>query len=593
MARTKIVCTIGPACNTVEKMLELIDAGMNVARLNFSHGSYEQHAEVIERLKQARERAQKPLAIMLDTKGPEIRLGKVAGEGVFVREGDELNLVATELEGNSERVTVKPGLVVNNLEKGHRILLNDGYITATVTEVESDHAVIRFDNAGQITTGRKVNCPDSEVDLPAMTEQDLQDLKFGAEHDIDIVAASFIRSPEHVLSIRKYLDECGRREILVVAKIENHEGVDNFDTILQVSDGIMIARGDLGVEVPLSQVPKLQKMMIRKCYLAGKSSITATQMLESMIQHPRPTRAEVSDVANAIYDSTSAVMLSAETAVGKYPIEAVQTMRSIVEEAERDFDYEAFFSLHADRTYHDVPSSLTLAAVKTAHSSQGRAIFAFTNSGSTARLISRLRPPMPIVALTPNRKAYHQLALTWGVYPAFCAEANTVEDAFEQASRYAIERDFVDFGDLVILTAGSPFGISGTTNMMIVENIGDVLVRGYRGFGRQVYGKVQVLFAADDCKPYHVKDQLLVLTQADDSYLPLLKQAKGVILQNHMDDISSENYIMLVSKTLDIPAIVRADGACQVLKCGQLVTLDPQKALVYKGVLLEEDYHAR
>ncbi len=592
MGRTKIVCTMGPACSTVEQMLALIDAGMDVARLNFSHGTHEQHGVTIAKLKEARAISKKPLAIMLDTKGPEIRIGKIFGEGIFVREGDRLAIVAEPIEGNAERIPVNPGFVLGSLLLGHRILLNDGYISAEVVEAGTERIVVQFLNSGQITTGRKLNCPDSIVDLAPLSDEDIKDIRFGVQMDIDLIAASFIRSAEHVVVIKKLLDELGAPDIQLISKIENHQGVANFDSILQVSDGIMIARGDLGVEVPLSKVPSLQKMMIRHCYLAGKTSITATQMLESMIQQPRPTRAEVSDVANAIYDSTSAVMLSAETAVGKYPVEAVRVMRTIVEEAERDFNYDAFFHQYSTRVYHDVPSAVTLAAVGTAYSSGGKAIFAFTHSGSTARLISRLRPKMPIIALTPKHKVYHQLAVTWGVSPCFCAEAESVEDAFAQASQFALCYKYVEFGDMVVLTAGSPFGISGTTNMMMVENIGDVLVRAQRGFGGKVYGKVLVVFSPDDIKSYQAKGHLLAITRADESYLPLLRQAKGVILQNHVDDIDSENYIMLVSKSMDIPAVVRADSACQVLKNGQLVTLDPAKGLVYKGVMLDDQCDA-
>jgi len=324
---------------------------------------------------------------------------------------------------------------------------------------------------GVIRSTRGVNIPDAEITLPSLTEQDIDDIKFGCQKNVDIIAASFVRSAENIICIKKLLEEANKSDIAVIAKIEDRQGVQNFDSIAQLSDGIMIARGDLGVEFPLTQVPRLQKEMIRKCYLAGKPSVTATQMLESMMVNLRPTRAEVSDVANAIYDSTSAVMLSGETAVGNYPIEAVEVMKSIIEESEKDFNHYEFFKQSAHRLFSDVPTSVARASVKTAYSTHAKAIFAFTTSGLTARLLSRLRPEMLIIAMTPNTHVYHQLALVWGVIPILCKDAHNIEDAKKRISKYALAKGVVHPGDLVVITAGTPFGSPGTTNMMIVDNI--------------------------------------------------------------------------------------------------------------------------
>ena len=362
------------------------------------------------------------------------------------------------------------------------------------------------------------------------------------------------------------------------------EGVQNFDSILQVADGIMIARGDLGVQVPLSQVPRLQKMMIRKCYLAGKPSVTATQMLESMIYNPRPTRAEASDVANAIYDSTSAVMLSGETAIGKYPLETVKMMRSIIAESEADFDNKTFFDYHTGLVYYDVPSALTLATVKTAYSLNAKAIFAFTSGGSTARLLSRLRPSMPIIAMTPCQKCYHQLALNWGVTPVYVRDGENLSEAFEQLSQYALGHKWVEQGDLVIVTAGTPFGFSGTTNTLIVESIGEVLVRAIRGAGPATHGNISLVLSPDTVKAYMIRGMIMVVTRCDESYFPLIREAAGIILQNDIEDHESENLLVQIANTLGKSCIVRADGAMRILKEGQLVTLNPEKGLVYKGV---------
>ncbi|MBA2369241.1 MAG: pyruvate kinase [Candidatus Protochlamydia sp.] len=586
MIRTKIICTMGPACNSLEKILELMRAGMNVARLNFSHGTHAEHLATIHNLKEARQRLNIPLSIMLDTKGPEIRLGKIKEGQVTLQPGQKWRLVNHEVVGDETRASLNPANLLEDLSKGIRILFDDGYISSHVLEIVEDGVIIEIHNGGVIRSGKGVNIPNTSLNLPAVTQKDIDDIHFGCEHDIDLIAASFVRSAEHVLAIKRLLTEQKKPDTLVIAKIENSEGVQNFDSIVQAADGIMIARGDLGVEVPLSHVPRLQKMMIRKSYLAGKPVVTATQMLESMINNPRPTRAETSDVANAIYDSTSAVMLSGETAIGRYPVETVNVMRSIVEEAEADFNYRAFFDQHAPLVYHDVPSAVTLATVKTAYSSNAKAIFAFTHGGSTARLLSRLRPKMPIIAMTPNVKCYHQLAFNWGVIPYLSEAYPSLNESFEKLSAFTLEHQFVSYGDLVVMTAGTTFGYPGTTNMMIVESIGDVLVRGHVGYGKRVHGNAVIVLAPEITKPYEVKDSLLVIAKCDDSYLPLMQEATGIILQNHINDVVSEKFAKKWALQMGKPVLLRADAACHILKEGQLVTLDPEKALVYKGIVL-------
>ncbi len=587
MIRTKIICTIGPSVNSIEKMIELIKAGMNVARLNFSHGTQEEHFETIQRLKEAREEMKVPLAIMLDTKGPEVRLGKIKEGRITLASGQKWLLVKQEVLGDEARVSIYPHDIPQQLDVGARVLFDDGYISSSVIEKVDEGVIVEIHNGGTISSGKGVNIPNTHLNLPAVTLKDTLDIQFGCLQDIDVIAASFVRSVEHVLAIKKILADEKKYDILVIAKIENNEGVQNFDNIVQAADGIMIARGDLGVEVPLSHVPRLQKMMIRKSYLAGKPVVTATQMLESMIHNPRPTRAETSDVANAIYDSTSAVMLSGETAVGRYPIETVNVMRSIIEEAEADFDYRTFFDQHASLIYHDVPSAVTLSTVNTAYSSNAKAIFAFTQGGSTARLLSRIRPKMPIIALTGQQKSFHQLSFNWGVVPVYYSNCKTIREGFDKISSFALENHLVTYGDLVVVTAGTPFGVSGTTNMMIVESIGDVLVRGHIGYGSRVHGNAVIVLAPETKEPYAVKDQLLVIAKCDASYLPLMQQAAAIILQNHVHDIVSEKYAKKIALNLGKSILLRADAACRILKEGQLVTLDPEKALVYKGVVLD------
>ena len=581
MSRTKIICTIGPAVSDYEMLVSLIQAGMNVARLNFSHGTHEEHALVIKRLKKARDALNIPLAIMLDTKGPELRLGKLEGGEAHLETGSRVSLTGEEVLGNAKQITLKPKEILPHLAVGDTVLLDEGYIVAKVVESGHLSCLIEIERGGIIKSGKGVTIPKVSFSLPAVTEKDIEDIRFGCEHDVDFIAASFVRSASHVIQIKELLKKYHKEDILVIAKIENEEGVKHLDSIVQVSDGIMIARGDLGVEVPLEKVPGLQKLMIRKAYLVGKPSITATQMLESMIYNVRPTRAEASDVANAIHDGTSAVMLSGETAVGKHPIETVKTMKRIVLEAESEIDYYAFFSEHGVHTTHDIPSAVTLAAVKTAFRSQAKAILAFTQLGISARLISRLRPSMPIVAMTPSKKCYHQMALNWGVLPVYDDKCRGIDDAYEHLSRYCIEKGVVQNGDLVVLSLCAPFGVSGSTNTMLVKSIGDVLLRGLKGMGPKVSGEVIFLFSPEDKKIGDVFGKILLITKCDDSYSPFLRGSLGFILQNHVDDKESEVYALKAAKELGLSGLVRADSALRLIREGQRVALEPDRALVF------------
>lgn len=586
LRKTKIICTIGPSVRTYEKILQLIDAGMNVARLNFSHGSSFEHRETIEMLKKARQEKLVPLAIMLDTKGPEIRLGAVINGSLPVQAKQKILLIREELIGDEKGISVHPPFALDFLEVGTQVLFDDGYIVTRVVEILEKGVVVEIENTGTIRSYRGVNVPEVNIDLPSMTKQDIEDILFVCELDIDIIAASFIRSAEHVLEIKRLLIEQDKSEILLIAKIENSLGVQNFDTILQVADGIMVARGDLGVELPLNQVPRLQKMMIRKCRQAGKPVVTATQMLESMITNPLPTRAEVSDVANAIYDSTSAVMLSGETAAGKYPIEATEMMRGIVEEAEKDFNYRQLFANDSGIGFNDTTNSVALASVKTAYSSHAKGIFVFTNSGFSARALSRLRPEIPIIGLTPHKKVYHQLALEWGVIPAFSSEQENIQEAFIQISNFALSQEIVQLGDLVVVVAGDPFGISRTTNTMLVETIGDVIVRGQEQKGRSIHGKVLFLHSSKEKNQERFYQKIVVISHCDDTYIPFLQHALGVVLANHPEDTESEKNARKIANTFDISLIVRADQAMNLLKEGQMVTLNPEKGIVYKGTVV-------
>lgn len=588
--RTKIICTIGPAVSDYKMLLKLIDAGMNVARVNFSHGTHATHKTTIDKLKKARAEKGVPLAIMLDTKGPEVRLGAIKDDGFVVKKGQRLLLSRKQGEGDANRVALNPPCVIEDIDVDMQLLIDDGYIITKVVEKSDEGLTVEIENDGMIKSHKGVNIPHAKLSLPALTEQDKKDIAFGCEQNIDVIAASFIRSAEHVLEIKSFLQSKGHPDIMVMSKIESAEGVHNFDAILQVSDAIMVARGDMGVELPLTQVPKLQKMMIKKSYEGFKSVVTATQMLESMIHAPLPTRAEVSDVANAIYDSTSCVMLSGETAVGKYPINAVHMMKSTIVEAEKDVNYPEFFHSDVDRLkFNDISSSVALACVKTAYSAGSTAIFAFTSSGFTAKAMARFRPRIPIVALTPNEKIYHQLALCWGVVPVL-QKVKNAKEGFNACCCFALEQGFVNYGDLVVISAGTPFGISGTTNTILVDNIGNVLVRGIADKeGKRVYGKIKLIH--DPHKPTHLAKNIAVISTCNADYEKIFKNALGVVLQNHPDDANSEKMAYEFAKMYDCPVLVRADGAINLLRDKQLVTLDLPKGIVFKGIFdSEEDY---
>ena len=473
MLKTKIVCTLGPASNSPEMIEKMIRAGMNVARLNFSHGTHEEHAEVIERIKAAREKLGVPLAIMLDTKGPEIRLGRFRGGEAEIAAGSTFTLYTADpdFEGDAAGAYITYADLPKQIGPETRVLLNDGAIELIVerTDPVEGTIVCQVAAGGTIKSGKGVNVPNVHLDMPHLSERDKADLIFGIEHDVDFVAASFVRCREDVVGMRKFLDYHGGHGIKIISKIENLEGVDNFAEILRHSDGIMVARGDMGVEVAFERLPGLQKRFIKECYQSGKMVITATQMLESMISNPTPTRAEISDVANAVFDGTSAIMLSGETAVGKYPLRAVRAMAKIAEQAEHD---AVAFGAYAGMQYEidtDVTNALCDAACITANDIKARAIVTLTTTGKSARRMSKFRPLQPIVAATPLEKTYHQLALSWGVYPVLSLRQDTLERLLLHAVDCAKALDLVTAGDLIVIAAGVPVLTPGNTNLLKVE----------------------------------------------------------------------------------------------------------------------------
>lgn len=473
MRKTKIVCTLGPASRDENTIEELIKAGMNVARLNFSHGEHDYHKETIDAIKKVRSRLNAPVAILLDTKGPEIRLGKFENDSVVLKDGEKFTLTSDEVLGNEKIATMSYKQLPSQLKEGNTILINDGNVRLIVDNVDGNNINCTVVNGGEIGNRKGINIPRVHLDMPFISERDKSDLLFGIENDVDFIAASFVRTADDIISMRKFVDFHGGRNIGIISKIENTEGIDNFDEILALSDGIMIARGDMGAEVEFERLPGIQKRCISKCYRSGKMVITATQMLESMTHNPRPTRAEITDVANAVFDGTSAVMLSGETAVGKFPVNVVKVMAKIAEQAEIDALNLKAYKTEYDLDFTDTTNAICDAACTTARDIKATAIVALTKYGQTARRMSKFRPAVPIVAATPVEKTFYQLSLSWGVYPVLAIEQKTSDELLLHAADCAKLIDIAKDGDRVVIAAGIPLDTSGSTNLIKVSVVGE------------------------------------------------------------------------------------------------------------------------
>jgi pyruvate kinase len=471
MRKTKIICTVGPATDDENVLRNMMRAGMNVARFNFSHGEYDMHTQRFEEVVRLRDELKLPIATLLDTKGPEIRLGDFENpDGVEIKSGDTFTLTTNECLGDETKAYINYYGLPHDVEVGTKILINDGLISMIVKRVVGCDIVCTVVDGGVLTNHKGVNVPGVELNMPYLSQKDMNDLSYGAQMGFDFVAASFCRSATDITIMRNYLEAIGWKNVKIIAKIENSQGVDNIDEIIEVSDAIMIARGDMGVEVPFEKIPAIQKMIIQKVYKAGKIVVTATQMLESMIENPRPTRAEITDVANAIYDGTSAIMLSGESAVGKHPVEVVETMARIAETTEADINYKSRFEHHNQRTENlDITSAISHATVTTAHDLNAAAIVTVTKSGTTARMISKFRPYTPIIGATTDEKIYRQLVLSWGVIPVMCDEKDNTDELFDHAVEVSKKVGALKSGDLAVITAGIPLGISGKTNMLKVQ----------------------------------------------------------------------------------------------------------------------------
>jgi pyruvate kinase len=581
MKRTKIICTLGPSTDNEETLRKMLIAGMNVARLNFSHQNHESHKIRADMLKKLRDELNLPIPLVLDTKGPEIRLGIFKNNSVELTKGQTFTLTTEEIEGDENRATVTFKELPSDVKTGTHILLDDGLIDLIVENTTSKEIKCTVLNPGAISNNKGINIPGVRLSMPFLSEKDKSDLLFGIEQDFDFVAASFTRCAADILEIRTILENNGGANIKIIAKIENADGVENLDEILKVSDGIMVARGDMGVEIPLEKIPKLQKMLIKKAYNAGKVVITATQMLESMVKNPRPTRAEITDVANAIYDGTSAIMLSGETAAGLYPLEAVLTMARIAESTEADIDYKHRFSRREANETPNVTNAISHATCMTAHDLGAAGIITVTKSGQTARNISKFRPACPIISCTPDEKVYRQLNLSWGVMPMLVEEVANTEELFDNCVHKATEENLVCSGDLVVITAGVPLKVSGTTNLLKVHIVGDVLVSGIGIVQASVCGNLCVCTNEESAFTSFVDGDILVIPKTSNKIMSIIKKCSGIITEQE----GASSHAAVVGLTLDLPVIVGATNATQILKSGTTVTLDGLRGQVYSGSL--------
>ena len=579
MRKTKIVCTMGPSTQDENVLRQLMLSGMAVARFNFSHGDHASHQAMLDKVVRLRQELGLPIATMLDTKGPEIRLGIFREGKVFLKKGNSFTLYGQEHEGDEEGVSISyPGLA-QDVSEGSTILLDDGLIELTVEQVQDGNIRCRIMNDGTVSNTKGVNVPGAHLSMPFISAKDREDILFGIRSGFDFIAASFVRTASDVLEIRQICDENDGHGINIIAKIENQEGVENIDSIIQASDGIMVARGDMGVEIPLEEVPVLQKELVKKVYDAGKQVITATQMLDSMIKNPRPTRAEATDVANAIYDGTSAIMLSGETAAGAYPVEAVRTMARIAERTEQDIDYRKRFKLREVDANPDVTAAISHATCTTAHDLGAAAIITVTKSGRTARLISKVRPSCPIIGFSMDERICRQLNLSWGVTPLLIEEKASTDELFDHAVDSAEKAGLVKSGELVAITAGVPLGVSGTTNMMKVHVVGHVLVTGRGVTKKKVCARLCVCADLAQAQKEFRDGDILVAEQTSNEMLPLLRRAGGIITeQNGMNSHGA-----IVGLSLDLPVLVGAAGAVSLLHTGAVVTLDGERGVVLAG----------
>ena len=574
--KTKIVCTLGPSTDKGDVLRQLMLEGMNVARFNFSHGSHEEQKGRLEKLVALRKELNLPVAALLDTKGPEIRLKELKGGKAELKEGQLFTLALGDFVGDASRVAITYEDLHNDVHVGDRILIDDGLIEMKVIRLDGTDIVCEVVNGGMISNKKGVNVPNVELSMPFISETDYNDIVFGIENGFDFIAASFTRTADDILQIRKILDEHDCKSINIIAKIENKQGVDNIDEIIRVSDGIMVARGDMGVEIPMEDVPVIQKILIEKVYKAGKQVITATQMLDSMMKHPRPTRAEATDVANAVYDGTSAIMLSGETAAGDYPVEALQTMVKIASRTEQDINYMSRLKKRGILTNPDITNAIAHATCTTAMDLNASAIITVSNSGRTARMVSKYRPACPIIGCSVNEDVCRKLNMSWGVTPLLVELKHNSDELFDHAVDKAEEMGLIEQGEIVVLTAGVPLGISGTTNMIKVHVAGHILMQGKGLTDKSAAANLCVISSPEELKEKFKEGDIIVARDTSNEMMEQIRLASGLIIEND----SADCHGAIAGLSLDLPVLIGAENATQILKSGAFVTLDGKKGIV-------------
>ena len=576
LRKTKIICTLGPSTDKDDVLKQLMAEGMNVARFNFSHGTHEEQGERLKKVQQLREELDLPVASLLDTKGPEIRLRDIKNGKAQLEAGQKFTLTTEEILGDETRVSITYKDLVKDVERGCRILIDDGLIELGVDEVTDTDIVCHVVNGGMISNKKGVNVPNVELSMPYISDKDYEDIVFGIENDFDFVAASFVRTADDVLQIRKIFEEKNCSSINIISKIENMQGVENIDEIIRVSDGIMVARGDMGVEIPVEDVPVIQKMIIKKVIEAGKQVITATQMLDSMMKNPRPTRAEATDVANAIYDGTSAIMLSGETAAGMYPVEALKTMVKIAIRTEQDINYTARFKARENLSNPDITNAISHATCTTANDLKAAAIITVTQSGRTARMISKYRPDCTIIGGSMSPKVCRQLNLSWGVTPLIMEPKDDADELFEHAVDVVEKAGLISMGDITVITGGVPLGVPGTTNILKVHVAGHILITGEGINGKSVSANLCVCKTAADLQRNFKAGDIIVAKETSNEMMEQMREASGLIVERG----GAGSHAVIAGLSLDIPVITKAEYATSILKTGAYVTLDAKEGIV-------------
>ncbi len=576
--KTKIVATLGPSTDSQEMIEQLISEGVNVFRMNFSHGTHEEHLQRVNRVREASERLGINVGILQDLQGPKIRIGDVENGSVTLTNGSRFDIMTSECVANARRASVSYPYLLDDIEVGSRVLIDDGNMELVVTESTDEALVCKVVHGGVLKPRKGVNFPDASLQIAALSEKDRHDLSFAVEHQLDFVAVSFVQRPSDVLEAKEFLSSHGIY-IPIIAKIERQEAINNIEAIIDVADGVMVARGDLGVEIPAQAVPLAQKDIIRRCNLAGKSVITATQMLDSMVSKPRPTRAEASDVANAILDGTDAVMLSNETAAGDFPLHAVRTMHNIalVIEAEMDKTFQAQPMAHNAK---NIAASVGAAACEMAHQLNASAIICATMGGSIVRQVSKHRPPVLVVAATPSETTLKRLSLVWGVHPVKIKAAKDTDALMRTVLDRALENNFVSKGDTVVMTAGIPAGQPGSTNMIKVETVTKVLARGM-GIGKSIVsGRAVVCKTAEEALAKVKDGDILITSMTSRDYMPIMSRVRAIVATEG----GLTSHAAIVGLSMELPVLLGVEDAFDIIRENGQITVDPNQGLIFTGV---------